>query len=250
MSGHNKWSTIKNKKAKTDAQKGKIFTKIGREIAIAVREGGSADPNTNRKLRDVIAKAKANNMPNDNIKRSIAKAAGEGSGVSYKEITYEGYADGGVAVIVDVVTDNLNRTASEMRHLFDKFGKGLGANGCVSWKFEHKGVIVVDTSKGFDEEELMMTALDAGADDVEIEEDSCVIYTDPGAFSEVRENLEKAGLSFIEADRRMVPTTTTEVSDPESVQKVTKLLDWLEDNDDVQDVYHDADMPEDEEEDD
>ena len=138
MSGHNKWSTIKNKKAKTDAQKGKIFTKIGREIAIAVREGGSADPSNNRKLRDVIAKAKANNMPNDNIKRSIAKAAGEGSGVSYKEITYEGYADGGVAVIVDVVTDNVNRTASEMRHLFDKFGKGLGANGCVSWKFEHK----------------------------------------------------------------------------------------------------------------
>ena len=250
MSGHNKWSTIKNKKAKTDAQKGKIFTKIGREIAIAVREGGSADPNTNRKLRDVIAKAKANNMPNDNINRSIAKAAGEGSGVSYKEITYEGYADGGVAVIVDVVTDNLNRTASEMRHLFDKFGKGLGATGCVSWKFEHKGVIVVDTSKGFDEEELMMTALDAGADDVEIEEDSCVIYTDPGAFSEVRENLEKAGLTFVEADRRMVPTTTTEVTDPEVVAKIQRLIDELEDNDDTQNVYHDAELPETEEEDD
>ena len=250
MSGHNKWSTIKNKKAKTDAQKGKIFTKIGREIAIAVREGGSADPATNRKLRDVIAKAKANNMPNDNIKRSIAKAAGEGNGVSYKEVTYEGYADGGVAVIVDVVTDNLNRTASEIRHLFDKFGKGLGATGCVGWKFEHKGVIVVDTSKGFDEEELMMTALDAGADDVEIEEDSCVIYTDPGAFSEVRENLENAGLAFIEADRRMVPTTTTEVTDPEVAAKIQRLLDELEDNDDTQNVYHDAELPEDEEEDD
>ncbi len=250
MSGHNKWTTIKHKKEKTDAQKGKIFTKIGREIAIAVREGGSADPATNGKLRDVIAKAKANNMPNDNIKRSIAKAAGEGSGASYKEITYEGYADGGVAVIVDVVTDNLNRTASEMRHLFDKFGKGLGATGCVSWKFEHKGVIVVDNAKGMDEDELMMTALDAGADDVEIEDGSCVIYTDPAAFSEVRENLENAGLSFLEADRRMVPTTTTEVTDPETVQKVQRLLDELEDYDDTQNVYHDAELPEDEEEDD
>ncbi len=248
MSGHNKWSTIKNKKAKTDAQKGKIFTKIGREIAIAVREGGSADPNNNRKLRDVIAKAKANNMPNDNIKRSIAKAAGEGSGVSYKEITYEGYADGGVAVIVDVVTDNLNRTASEIRHLFDKFGKGLGATGCVSWKFEHKGVIVIDTSKGVDEDELMMTALDAGADDVEIEEDTATVYTDPAAFSEVRENMEKAGYAFLEADRRMVPTSTTEITDPETIQKVERLIDELEDYDDTQNVYHDADLPEDEDE--
>ncbi len=248
MSGHNKWSTIKNKKAKTDAQKGKIFTKIGREIAIAVREGGSADPSNNRKLRDVIAKAKANNMPNDNIKRSIAKAAGEGSGVTYKEITYEGYADGGVAVIVDVVTDNLNRTASEIRHLFDKFGKGLGATGCVSWKFEHKGVIVVDTSKGVDEDELMMAALDAGADDVEIEEGTATVYTDPGAFSEVRENMEKAGYAFLEADRRMVPTTTTEITDPEIAAKVQRLIDELEDNDDTQNVYHDADLPEDDEE--
>ncbi len=248
MSGHNKWSTIKNKKAKTDAQKGKIFTKIGREIAIAVREGGSADPSNNRKLRDVIAKAKASNMPNDNIKRSIAKAAGEGSGVTYKEITYEGYADGGVAVIVDVVTDNLNRTASEIRHLFDKFGKGLGATGCVSWKFEHKGVIVIDTSKCVDEDDLMMTALDAGADDVEIEEGTATVYTDPGAFSEVRENMEKAGYSFLEADRRMVPTSTTEVTDPDTIQKVERLLDELEDYDDTQNVYHDADLPEDDDE--
>ena len=250
MSGHNKWTTIKHKKEKTDAQKGKIFTKIGREIAIAVREGGGADPATNGKLRDVIAKAKANNMPNDNIKRSIAKAAGEGSGAAYKEVSYEGYADGGVAVIVDVVTDNLNRTASEIRHLFDKFGKGLGATGCVSWKFERKGVIVVDNSKGLDEDELMMLALDCGAADVEMDGDSAVIYTDPTAFSEVRENLEKAGCTFLEAERRMVPTTTTEITDPETVEKVQRLLDELDDYDDTQAVYHDAELPEDEEEDD
>lgn len=250
MSGHNKWTTIKHKKEKTDAQKGKVFTKIGREIAIAVREGGSADPSTNGKLRDVIAKAKANNMPNDNIKRSIAKAAGETNGASYKEVSYEGYADGGVAVIVDVVTDNLNRTASEIRHLFDKFGKGLGASGCVSWKFEHKGVIELDNSKGLDEEELMMMALDAGADDVQVEDGAAVIYTDPATFSEVRENLEKAGCTFLEAERRMVPTTTVQITDPETAEKVQRLLDELDDYDDTQNVYHDAELPEDEEEDD
>ena len=182
MSGHNKWSTIKHKKEKTDAQRGKIFTKIGREIAIAVREGGP-DPATNSKLKDVVAKAKAANMPNDNIQRSIKKAAGEGDGASYKEITYEGYAPGGVAVIVEVVTDNLNRTASEIRHIFDKCGGSMGATGCVSWKFERKGVIEIDNSKGLDEDELMMLALDAGADDVEVGEGSAVIYTDPGVFS-------------------------------------------------------------------
>ena len=250
MSGHNKWTTIKHKKEKTDAQKGKIFTKIGREIAIAVREGGSADPATNGKLRDVIAKAKANNMPNDNIKRSIAKAAGEGSGASYKEITYEGYADGGVAVIVDIVTDNLNRTASEIRHLFDKFGKGLGSTGCVSWKFEHKGVIVIDNSKGMDEDTLMEAALDAGADDVEYGDGSAVLYTDPATFSEVRENLEKAGCTFLEAERRMVPTTTTPITDPEVAAKVQRLLDELDDYDDTQNVYHDAELPEEDDEED
>ena len=250
MSGHNKWSTIKNKKAKTDAAKGKIFTKIGREIVIAVKSGGSADPALNSKLKDVIAKAKAANMPNDNIQRSIKKAAGEGDATNYKEITYEGYAPCGVAVIVEVVTDNSNRTASEVRHIFDKCGGSLGATGCVSWKFERKGVIVIDNSKGMDEDELMMLALDAGAADVEMNEDSAVIYTDPSDFSSVRDSLEASGCTFLSAERAMIPTTTTEISDPESVQKVTKLLDWLEDNDDVQDVYHDADLPDDEEEDD
>ncbi len=249
MSGHNKWSTIKHKKEKTDAQRGKIFTKIGREIVIAVREGGSADPNTNGKLRDVIAKAKAVNMPNDNITRSIKKAAGEGDSASYKEINYEGYGAGGVAFIVECVTDNLNRTASEVRHLFDKNGGALGANGCVSWKFERKGVIEIDNSKNLDEDELMMLALDAGAADVEAGDGMAVIYTDPNDFSNVRDKLEAAGCAFLSAEREMVPATTTKVTDPELVIRINKLIDSLEDYDDVQNVFHDADLPEEEEED-
>ena len=248
MSGHNKWSTIKNKKAKTDAAKGKIFTKIGREIVIAVKTGGSADPNLNSKLKDVIAKAKAANMPNDNIQRSIKKAAGEGDSANYKEITYEGYAPCGVAVIVEIVTDNLNRTASEIRHIFDKCGGSLGASGCVSWKFERKGVIEIDNSKGMDEDELTMLALDCGADDVEVGEGAAIIYTDPNDFSSVRDKLEETGCVFLSAEREMVPTTTTELPDEESVAKVQKLIDWLEDYDDTQAVYHDAELPEEEEE--
>ena len=238
MSGHNKWSTIKNKKAKTDAQKGKIFTKIGREILIAVREGGGADPSTNGKLRDVIAKAKANNMPNDNINRSIQKAAGEGSAANYKELNYEGYAPGGVAVILDVVTDNLNRTASEVRHLFDKHGGQLGASGCVSWMFDFKGVIELE----------MMMALDAGAEDVTVDEGIATVYTDPGEFSQVREALEKDGLTFLSADRTMLPKNTVEITDPEMVAKVRKLLEVMEDDDDVQEVYHNAILPEEDDE--
>ena len=248
MSGHNKWSTIKNKKAKTDAAKGKIFTKIGREIVIAVKTGGSADPNLNSKLKDVVAKAKAANMPNDNIMRSIKKAAGEGEGANYKEITYEGYAPCGVAVIVEIVTDNLNRTASEIRHIFDKCGGSLGASGCVSWKFERKGVIEIDNSKGMDEDELTMLALDCGADDVEVGEGVAVIYTDPNDFSAVRDKLEEAGCTFLSAEREMVPSTTVELADEESVAKVRRLIDWLEDYDDTQAVYHDAELPEEEEE--
>ena len=250
MSGHNKWSTIKRKKEKTDAQRGKIFTKIGREIVIAVREGGGADPNSNGKLRDVIAKAKAANMPNDNILRSIKKAAGEGESASYKEISYEGYGPGGVALIVEVVTDNINRTASEIRHIFDKNGGSLGATGCVSWMFERKGVIEIVNSQGLDEDELMMLALDAGAADVEAGEDAAVIYTDPNEFSAVRDSLEKAGCVFLSAEREMVPTNTVDVQDAEMVERVNRLIDWLEDNDDVQSVYHNANLPEDEEEDD
>ena len=247
MSGHNKWSTIKHKKEKTDAARGKIFTKIGREIAIAVREGGP-DPSTNNKLKDVVAKAKANNMPNDNIQRSIKKAAGEGEGANYKEVTYEGYAPGGVAVIVEVVTDNLNRTASEIRHIFDKCGGSLGSNGCVSYKFERKGVVEIDNEKGLDEDELMNLALEAGADDVEASEDSAIFYTDPNDLSEVRDNLENSGCTFLSVERQMVPTMTNEITDPELAAKVQKLIDWLDDYDDTQAVYHDAELPEEEEE--
>lgn len=250
MSGHNKWSTIKNKKAKTDAQRGKIFTKIGREIVIAVREGCGSDPAVNGKLRDVIAKAKAANMPGDNIMRSIKKAAGEGESVNYKEIMYEGYAPGGVAVIVEIVTDNINRTASEVRHIFDKCGGSLGANGCVAWMFERKGVIELDNEKGLDEDEIMMLALDAGAADVEVEDDGdAVIYTDPNDFSQVRENLENAGCSFLNAEREMVPTNTVDITDPELAAKVNRLIEWLEDYDDSQNVYHNANLPDEPEED-
>ena len=248
MSGHNKWSTIKHKKEKTDAQRGKIFTKIGREIAIAVREGGGGDPNSNSKLKDVIAKAKAANMPNENIQRSIKKATGEGESVNYKEITYEGYAAGGIAVIVEVVTDNTNRTASEIRHIFDKCGGSLGASGCVAWKFERKGVIEIDNEKGLDEDEITMIALDAGADDVAMEDGAAIIYTDPNDFSSVRDNLESSGYKFLSAERALIPNTTTEITDPDLAAKVQKLIDWLDDYDDTQAVYHDAELPEEEEE--
>ncbi len=249
MSGHSKWATIKNKKEKTDAQRGKIFTKIGREIAIAVKEGGGGDPANNAKLRDVIAKAKANNMPNDNITRSIKKATGELGSVNYEECTYEGYGPGGVAVIVDVVTDNRNRTAAEMRHLFDKGGGSLGAAGCVSWMFDRKGVIVIERSALVDEDEVMMAALDAGAEDFMPQEDVFEIYTTPTEFSVVREALESAGYSFISAEISMLPQNTVDVNDAETVEKVNRFLERLDDNDDVQDVFHNANLPEEEEED-
>ena len=250
MSGHSKWHNIQKTKGAADAKRSATFTKIAKEIIVAVKQGGSGDPANNSRLATVVAKAKAANMPNDNIMRSIKKAAGEGDATNYKEVTYEGYAPCGVAVIVEVVTDNLNRTASEVRHIFDKCGGSLGATGCVSWKFERKGVIVVDNSKGMDEDEMMMLALDAGAADVEMDGDTAVVYTDPSDFSAVRDNLEAAGCTFLSAERAMVPTTTTELPDEEAVQKVTRLLDWLEDYDDTQSVYHDAELPEDEEEDD
>jgi|GEM_PF-311719 len=196
MSGHSKWHNIQAKKGKADAARGKIFTKIGREIAIAVREGG-ANPESNGKLRDIIAKAKANNMPNDNIQRSIKKAAGEGSGVNYEEIVYEGYAPGGVAVICNIVTDNRNRTSADVRHIFDKCGGNLGAPGSVSYMFDNKGQIVVEREPGMDEDEMMMIALDAGAEDMKALDDVFEIYTAPNDFSAVREALEQQGLVVI-----------------------------------------------------
>lgn len=243
MSGHSKWANIKNKKEKTDSQRGKIFTKIGREIAIAVKEGGGGDPANNSKLRDVIAKAKASNMPNDNIERSIKKATGEASNVNYEECVYEGYGPGSMAVIVEVVTDNRNRTAAEMRHIFDKYGGSLGASGCVAWMFDKKGVIVVERDTQVDEDELMMTALDAGAEDFVAQDDAFEVYTAPNDFSVVREALEAAGYTFISAEISMLPQNTVDIKDDDVIAKVERFLDMLDDNDDVQEVYHNGNLP-------
>ncbi len=248
MSGHSKWHNIQAKKGKADAQRGAVFTKIGREIAIAVREGG-ANPESNGKLRDIIAKAKANNMPNDNIQRSIKKASGELSNVVYEEITYEGYAPGGVAVIVDCISDNRNRTASDVRHCFAKYGGNLGTTGSVGFMFDERGVLVVEREPGSDEDEMMMMALDAGAEDVKVDEDVYEIYTAPNDFSAVRENLEKQGITFLSADVQKIPQNTVAVSDPDTILKIQKMLDLLEENDDVQNVFHNADLPDEEEED-
>lgn len=248
MSGHSKWANIKIKKGKTDAVRGKIFTKIGREIAIAVREGGS-NPDNNSKLRDVIAKAKSNNMPNDNIQRSIKKAAGELGDVNYEEITYEGYAPGGVAVIVEAITDSRNRTASDVRHCFAKNGGSMGVTGSVGFLFDKKGVIVLERSADIDEDELMMTVLDAGAEDMQVLEDAFEITTDSAEFSSVREKLENSGLAFLSAEVQMIPQNMIIPSDAETLQKIQKMLDMLEDNDDVQNVWHNAELPEEDEED-
>ena len=243
MSGHSKWHNIQAKKGKADAQRGAVFTKIGREIAIAVREGG-ANPESNGKLRDIIAKAKANNMPNDNIQRSIKKASGERSNVVYEEITYEGYAPGGVAVIVDCISDNRNRTASDVRHCFAKYGGNLGTTGSVGFMFDERGVLVVEREPGSDEDEMMMIALDAGAEDVNVEDDVFEILTAPNDFSAVREKLEKQGITFLSADVQKIPQNTVAVSDPDTIVKIQKMLDLLEENDDVQNVFHNADLPE------
>ncbi len=248
MSGHSKWHNIQAKKGKADAKRGAIFTKIGREIAIAVRDGG-ANPESNGKLRDIIAKAKANNMPNDNIQRSIKKASGELGDVVYEQITYEGYAPGGVAVIVDTITDNRNRTVSDVRHCFAKNGGNLGNAGSVSFMFDEKGVLVVERTPGSDEDEMMMLALDAGAEDMKAEEDVYEIYTAPADFSAVREALEKQGLTFLTAEVDKLPQNTVSIDDPDTLKSIQKLLDMLEDNDDVQNVYHNAELPEEEEED-
>ena len=247
MSGHSKWHNIQAKKGKADAQRGAVFTKIGREIAIAVREGG-ANPESNGKLRDIIAKAKANNMPNDNIQRSIKKASGELSNVVYEEITYEGYAPGGVAVIVDTISDNRNRTASDVRHCFAKYGGNLGTTGSVGFMFDERGVLVIEREPGSDEDEMMMIALDAGAEDVKVEDEVYEILTAPNDFSAVRENLEKQGYTFLSAEVQKIPQNTVAVTDPDTVLKIQKMLDLLEENDDVQNVFHNADLPDEDEE--
>ena len=245
MSGHSKWANIKNEKAKTDAVRGRVFTKIGREIAVAAKQG--SDPSTNSKLADVIAKAKAANMPNDNIMRSIKKAAGELSGVNYESLTYEGYGPGGSAIIVTTLTDNKNRTVGDVRHAFDKHGGQMGNTGCVSFTFDNKGVIVVERTVEMTEDKMMELAIEAGADDVVTEEDSFVIYTAPNDFSAVRTYLENAGVTFIEAEVSMIPQNKITL-DEANLVKFNKLVDMLEDLDDVQDVYHNVELPEEDEE--
>lgn len=242
MSGHSKWANIKNKKGKQDAIRGKIFTKIGKEIAVAVKEGGS-NPDANTRLRDAVAKAKANNMPSDNIARAIKKAAGELGSVNYEEIVYEGYGPAGVAVIVSALTDNRNRTASEVRHAFDKFGGNLGTTGCVSFMFEKKGLIIIEKSDNIDEDELMMEALDAGAEDFSVEDEIYEVTTAPEDFSVVREALEAKGLEFASAEVSMIPSTTTKI-EGDDVTKFLKLIDKLDDDEDVQDYWHNAEFDE------
>lgn len=241
MSGHSKFANIKHKKEKNDAKKGKIFTMLGREIQVAVKAGGP-DPAVNGKLRDVIAKCKANNMPNDTIDRSIKKAAGGGEDVEYENVTYEGYGPNGVAVIVEVLTDNRNRAAANVRNAFTKGGGNMGNSGCVSFMFDEKGLIVIDKEElDMDEEELMMAALDAGAEDFAAEEDSYEITTAPDDFSAVRETLEAAGIPMASAEVTMIPQTYTELTDEEDIKKMNKLLEMLDDDDDVQNTYHNWD---------
>ncbi|MBP3414779.1 MAG: YebC/PmpR family DNA-binding transcriptional regulator [Clostridia bacterium] len=237
MSGHSKWSTIKRKKEKTDSQRAAIFTRIGREMQVAIREGGGPDPESNFKLRDCIAKAKAANVPNDNIERAIKKAAGGGDGKNYESLTYEGYGPSGIAVIVETLTDNRNRTAGEMRHYFDKAGGNLGNSGCVSFMFNRKGIIVIEREDQ-DEDVLMEQALEAGASDFSADEDAFEITTEPDDFSAVYDELQKLGYEFVSAQVEQVPDTYTSITDEEQASKMQRLLDMLDDNDDVQNVWH------------
>ena len=241
MSGHSKFANIKHKKEKNDAAKGKIFTIIGREIAVAVKEGG-ADPANNSKLRDVIAKAKANNMPNDTIERGIKKAAGDANSVNYVSISYEGYGPNGTAIIVNALTDNKNRTASNVRNAFTKGGGNVGTTGCVSYMFDEKGQIIIDKEEcDMDADDLMMIALDAGAEDFSEEEDSYEIITSPADFTAVREALETEKISFASAEVTMIPQNYVELTSEEDIKKMNRILDLLDEDDDVQDVYHNWD---------
>ena len=242
MSGHSKFANIKHKKEKNYAAKGKIFTKIGKELAVAVKEGGSADPANNSRLRDVIAKAKANNMPNDTIDRNIKRADSDANAASYEHITYEGYGPNGTAIIVETLTDNKNRTASNVKNAFTKGNGNVGTPGCVSFMFDKKGQIVVDKEEyETDPDELMMMALDAGAEDFAEEEDSYEILTSPEDFSSVRQAMEDAGVPMAAAQVTMIPQTYVELTDEKDIASIQKTLDMLDDDDDVQDVYHNWD---------
>ena len=242
MSGHSKWNNIKRKKEKTDAAKAKIFTKMGREIAVIVKMGGP-NPAENSKLKDAIAKAKAANVPNENIERIIKKAAGEGDTNNYEELLYEGYGPCGVAVVVETLTDNRNRTAGEMRHYFDKCGGNLGQSGSVTFMFERKGIIIIE-AEGLDEEKVIEDALMAGADDFNFDGDVFEISTDANSMGAVRDALEESGYTFVSAEVEYVPSTTTVIEDEAAIANMEKLIDMLEDNDDVQSVWHNWEMPE------
>ena len=242
MSGHSKWHNIQNTKAKADAARGQIFTKIGREIAVAVKTGGP-DPNTNSKLYDVVQKAKQANMPNDNIMRSIKKASGELGGADYSEMLYEGYGTSGVAFVVECLTDNKNRTAGDVRHAFDKCGGALGTSGSVTFMFDRKGIIQIE-AEGLEEDAVMEAALDAGADDFNFDGDVFEIITDPNSLGAVRDALEEKGYAFLSAEAEYVPQTMTVIEDEEAATKMEKLIDMLEENDDVQAVWHNWEMPE------
>lgn len=246
MSGHSKWATIKRQKGKTDAARANVFTKIGRELAVAVRQGGP-DPNNNPRLRDVIAKARAANMPNDNINRSIKKASGDDGNVNYDSIIYEGYGSGGVAVIVETLTDNKNRTAAAVRHIFDKCGGSLGTTNCVSYMFDSKGVVTIAKNKDDDEEEVMMLALELGADDFDGGEEEYYISTSPNSMDEIRDGLEKAGRTILSAEVQQIPSATVDV-DADTEAKIRRMLDMFDDDDDVQNVYHNANLSDDDEE--
>ena len=242
MSGHSKWHNIQKTKGAADAKRAQAFTKIAREMIVAVKEGGSGDPANNSRLATVIAKAKAANMPNDNIKRTIEKALGSGNTDNYERVTYEGYGPSGVAVIVEAMTDNRNRTASEIRHHFDKYGGNMGAEGCVSWSFDKKGVLVIDDEdEELDEDTVMMDALDCGADDVIKEDTVYTVYTAPDDFSAVNDALSDKGYKFVSAQIEMVPQNYIKLTDPDDIKKFEKMLDVMEDDDDVQNVWHNWD---------
>ncbi len=242
MSGHSKWHNIQKTKGAADAKRAQAFTKIAREIIVAVKEGGSGDPANNSRLATVIAKAKAANMPNDNIKRTIDKALGSGNTDNFESVTYEGYGPNGVAVIVEAMTDNRNRTASEVRHHFDKYGGNMGATGCVSWSFDRKGVIIIDNEdEELDEDTVMMDALEAGAEDIKTEGSVFEVYTTPDDFSTVNDALSAAGYKFLSAQIEMVPQNYVKLTDPDDIKNFEKMLELMEDNDDVQNVWHNWD---------
>ena len=244
MSGHSKFSNIKRKKEKNDAVKGKIFTKLGKELMVAVKEGGSSDPVNNNKLRDIIAKAKANNMPNDSIDRNIKKADGDANAANFETVVYEGYGPSGTAIIVEALTDNRNRAASNIRNAFTKGGGNVGTPGCVSFMFDRKGQIIIDKEDcSMDADELMMISLDAGADDFAEEDDSFEILTNPDDIGIVREALEAAKVKMVSAEVTRIPQTWVELPNEADVKKINRIIDLLEEDDDVQDVFHNWDMP-------